>query len=282
MKKAIFTLAIGDNPMYKAAVESFEAYGEKVGADVIVSDELHYKLKVNNKKYDASPAWSEKLYMAELLKKYDRILYIDADMIIAPWAENIFEEYSSLNTVYMFNEGCYKNRTEHAKKINSILGEVDWPIESNEMVYFNSGMILVSKEANLFKNASAEEMQKVCNEVKFYDQTYINYLIFRDKIDYVCIDKKFNRMPLLGLDGYKDASFIHYAGRGYREKIPMRELKYIIDYCDFFAETLSEEEILKYKQQSWHWYMLKQQRKTKLPIALLSAVFGLFHPQHKY
>ena len=41
MKKAIFTLAIGDNPMYKAAVESFKAYGKKVGADVIVADRLH-------------------------------------------------------------------------------------------------------------------------------------------------------------------------------------------------------------------------------------------------
>ncbi|MEZ9236872.1 glycosyltransferase [Shewanella sp. 10N.286.52.A9] len=282
MKIAIFTLAIGDNPMYRAAIDSFSSYADKVGADLIVSNELHYQLNVKNKYYDASPAWSEKLYIAELLKEYDRVLYIDADMIITPWAENIFEQYNSLETVYMFNEGAYKDRSEHANKISSILGEVDWPTLDNAMVYFNSGMILVSKQSNLFINASAEEMQKVCNEVKFYDQTYINYLIFREKIKYHCIDKSFNRMPLLGLEGYKEASFIHYAGRGYREKIPMRELKYIIDYCDFFSNELSEQDKLEFKQQSWHWYMLKQHRKSKLPIPFLSAVFGLFHPQHKY
>ena len=282
MKKAIFTLAIGDNPMYKAAIDSFTAYATKVGADLIVSDKLHYSLKVNNKRYDASPAWSERLYMTELLKEYDRVLYIDADMIITPDAEDIFEQYNSLSTIYMFNEGAYKDRSEHAQKINSILGEVEWPVIEGKMVYFNSGMILVSKESNPFINASAEEMQKVCNEVKFYDQTYINYLIFREKIDYHCIDKSFNRMPLLGLDGYQEANFIHYAGRGYREKIPMKELKFIIDFCELFADKLSPESTLKFKQQSWHWYMLKQHRKSKLPIPFLSAVFGLFHPQHKY
>ncbi len=39
MKKAIFTLAIGENPMYRASVASLEAYGKRVGADVIVSDQ---------------------------------------------------------------------------------------------------------------------------------------------------------------------------------------------------------------------------------------------------
>lgn len=282
MKKAIFTLAIGDNPMYRAAIASFKQYGEKVGADVIVSDELHYKLNVNNKKFDASPAWSEKLYMIELLKEYDRVLYLDADMLVTPWAENIFEKYPSLDTVYMFNEGAYIDRSQQSVQINSILGEVNWPIEKDKMVYFNSGMILVSKQTGLFQNASAEEMQQVCNEVKFYDQTYINYLIRRDNISNISVDKSFNRMPLLGADDYQQASFIHYAGRGYRGKIPMRELKYIADYCDMYQDSLSKEEALTYKQQAWRWYMLKQQRKTKLPISFLNFIFGLIHPSHKY
>ncbi|OBT05540.1 glycosyl transferase [Shewanella sp. UCD-FRSSP16_17] len=282
MKKAIFTLAIGDNPMYKAAIETFHKYGERVGADVIISDSLHYKLHVNNKKFDASPAWSEKLYIAEILKEYDRVLYLDADMLITPWAEDIFENYPLLDTIYMFNEGAYKDRSAQAEQINKVLGDVHWPKEQEKMVYFNSGMILVSKETGLFNDNSAEEMQKICNEVKFYDQTFINYLIRRDNIKNVSVDKSFNRMPLLGNDDYKAASFIHYAGRGYREKVPMRDMKYIIDYCDIYKDQLSQSEVLEYKQQAWHWYMLKQQRKTKLPIPLLSAVFGLFHPQHKY
>jgi len=282
MKKAIFTLAIGDNPMYKAAVASFKEYGKRVGADVITSDKLHYKIDIKNPKFDASPAWSEKLYISELLKEYDRVLYLDADMIATPWARDIFEEYPNRDTVYMFNEGQHKDRGAQAEQINEVLGEVDWPKEDDLTVYYNSGMFLVSKETGLFDNAGIEEMQAICNKVKFYDQTYINYLIRRDNIRSVSVDSGFNRMQLLGHDNYQQADFIHYSGRGYRQKVPMREIKYIIDYCDIYKEALTEAEILAYKKQAWHWYILKQHRKTKLPMGLLSFVFGLVHPTHKY
>ncbi|MEZ9199458.1 glycosyltransferase [Shewanella sp. 10N.286.54.B9] len=282
MKKAIFTLAIGDNPMYRAAVESFKAYGKRIGADVIVSDELHYPINVHNPKFDASPAWSEKLHIAEVLKEYDRVLYLDADIIVTPWARDIFAQYPDKDTVYMFNEGRHRDRAAQAEQINQVLGEVSWPKEDGLTVYYNSGMFLVSKETGLFDNAGIEEMQAICNQVKFYDQTYINYLIRRDAIKSVGVESGFNRMMLLGYDDYKKADFIHYSGRGYRQKVPMRELKYIIDYCDMYKDSLTAAEILEYKKQAWHWYMLKQQRKTKLPIPLLSFVFGLIHPSHKY
>lgn len=282
MKKAIFTLAIGDNPMYRAAVESFQRYADKVGADLITSEKLHYTINVHRPKFVSSPAWSEKLYISELLKEYDRVLYLDADIIVTPWAKDIFLEYPELDTVYMFNEGRHRDRGAQAEQINPILGTVEWPKEDGLIVYYNSGMFLVSKETGLFDHAKVEELQAVCNEVKFYDQTYINYLIRRDNIKSVGVDASFNRMQLLGHENYQQADFIHYSGRGYRQKVPMRELKYIIDYCDMFKDELTEAEILQYKQQAWHWYMLKQQRKTKLPISLLSFVFGLFHPQHKY
>ncbi|MEH6463825.1 MAG: glycosyltransferase [Shewanella psychromarinicola] len=282
MKKAIFTLAIGDNPMYRAAISSFKAYGERIGADVIVSDQLHYNIHVSNPKFDSSPAWSEKLYIAEILKQYDRVLYLDADIIVTPWARDVFELYPDLDTVYMFNEGCYRDRGEQAVQINTILGEVDWPKEDDKIVYYNSGMFLVSKETGLFDKANIEEMQAICNKVKFYDQTYINYLIRRDNIKSIGVEANFNRMQLLGYDNYQKSDFIHYSGRGYRQDIPMRELKYIIDYCDMFNDTLTKAQMIEYKKQAWHWYMLKQHRKTKLPIPLLSAIFGLFRGKYKY
>ncbi len=67
-----------------------------------------------------------------------------------------------------------------------------------------------------------------------------------------------------------------------RGKILMRKINEFADYCDMYKESLSRSEILEYKQQAWHWYMLKQQRKTKLPIPLLSWIFGLIHPSQKY
>ncbi|WP_185826866.1 hypothetical protein [Shewanella canadensis] len=44
--RIIFTLAIGDNPMHKAAVASFKEYGKRVDADIIVTpwarDKVHH------------------------------------------------------------------------------------------------------------------------------------------------------------------------------------------------------------------------------------------------
>lgn len=61
MKLAIFTLAIGDNPMYQAAIHSFKCYAKRVGADLIISDSLHYPIHIHQPKYGANPAWAETL-----------------------------------------------------------------------------------------------------------------------------------------------------------------------------------------------------------------------------
>ncbi|BAJ00074.1 glycosyltransferase [Shewanella violacea] len=273
MKKAIFTLAIGDNPMYRAAIESFRIYADKVGADLIVSEELHYQVDIKNPKYDANPAWSEKLYIGELLKKYDRVLYLDADFIITPEAENVFDTLDDLNSIYMFNEGRYRDRTPVIKEACDLLGDVpNWDSVSNLPVYFNMGMLLISKECPLFEHLSVEKLQSVCNKIKFYEQTLTNYMIQKHKISYKCVESKFNRMDLLGLDNYRQADFIHYAGRGFRDKCPLREVRYIADYCEMFHDQVSESQRKQLKKDAWNLYIAKLQRKTKLPYSLLNTV----------
>jgi len=271
MKKAIFTLAIGDNPMYRAALDSFRAYAKRVGADLIVSEELHYKIKITDPKYSASPAWPEKLYTAELLKQYDRVLYLDADILVTPWARDIFEEYPELDTVYMFNEGQYTDRTLPATEINQALGQVEeWDEKDGKLTYYNFGMFLISKECPLFEIADLAGMQKVCDTVKFYDQTYVNYIIQRHKIKNVGVTSAFNRMDLLGHEDYKKADFIHYAGRGYRDKCPSREIRYVDDYCEMFSDVLSEKEKSKFKLDAWDLYIANLHRKSKVPTGILN------------
>ena len=273
MKKAIFTLAIGDNPMYKAALNSFRDYAKKVGADLIVSEQLHYKIKIKDPKYSASPAWPEKLYTAEILKDYDRVLYLDADILVTPNAKDIFEEYSDLDTVYMFNEGKHLDRSLPVEQITAELGQIEnWTKLDNQYTYYNFGMFLISKQCPLFDIASLDEMQKVCNTVKFYDQTYINYIIQKHNIKNVCVDPEFNRMDFLGLQDYKNADFIHYAGMGYRDGCFSREIRYINDYLNMYGNKHTEKEKTQLKLDAWNLFTANLQRKSGIPQVLLNFI----------
>ena len=273
MKKAIFTLAIGDNPMYRAALESFRPYAKKVGADLIISDKLHYEIDIKNPKYSASPAWPEKLYTAELLKKYDRVLYLDADILVTPNARDIFEEYSDLDTVYMFNEGKFLDRSLPIEQITAELGPIEnWTKIDNQYTYYNFGMFLVSKECPLFDFATLEGMQQVCNKVRFYDQTYINYIIQKHHIKNESVDASFNRMELLGMKDYRKANFIHYAGRGYRVKCPSREIRFVDDYCQMYGNKHSESEKKQMKLDAWNLFTANLKRKSSVPQSILNFI----------
>jgi len=277
MKKAIFTLAIGDNPMYRAALNSFKIYADRVGADLIVSDELHYKIDICKPKYDANPAWSEKLYIGELLKEYDRVLYLDADFIITPSARDIFEVYPDTDTVYMFNEGLYRDRTPVIDEICRQLESVeDWQQRDGKLTYFNMGMLLVSKQSPLLSLMKLSDLQSLCNSIKFYEQTYTNYIIQKHKIKYVEADSCFNRMDLLGNEGYQEADFIHYAGRGFSPKSRQREIKYIADYCQMFADIVDPKELESLNSSVWELYLSKLNKKYKLPKPLLNWYFSNF------
>lgn len=274
MKKAIFTLAIGnENPMYRAALLSFERYAEKIGADLIVSREFHYPITIENPAHTASPAWTEKLYIKELLKEYDRVLYVDADIIITPDAEDIFETYTDLETLYMFNEGKLLPRQEVINKITNIMGNVDnWPQVNNMPVYYNLGCMLVSKECPLFDIATLDDLQKVCNHIKYYEQTYVNYLIHREGLKHQDISGDYNRMDVLGKEGYLKANFIHYAGRGYTNSSLKREVRFVYDFCDMFEGIIEQKTLDELRQAGWDLFIGKAKKRYKLPTFLAEFI----------
>ncbi len=267
MKKALFTLAIGDeNPMYRAALMSFQQYADKVGADLIVSQEIHYPINIGNPRHTASPAWTEKLYMKELLKNYDRVLYLDADIIVAPHAENIFDTYTDLETLYLFNEGQYLERQHVIDKITDIMGPLDnWPSFNNRPVSYNVGCMLVSRQCPLFDIATLADLQKVCNFIQYFEQTYFNYLIHRDGLKHHGISAKFNRMDVLGKENHLEASFIHYAGRGYTNSTLKREAKYVNDFCELFGGIIDDQELARINNAGWQLFINKAQKRYKLP-----------------
>jgi lipopolysaccharide biosynthesis glycosyltransferase len=277
MKKALFTLAVGDNPMYKAALKSFQRYADIVNADLIVAEELHYPITLDNPRHTASKAWTEKLYIGELLKEYERVLYLDADIIVAPRAENIFDSYPDLDTLYLFNEGQYLERQHVIDKIFNIMGPLDnWPSVNNRPVYYNVGCMLISNQCRLFDIATLDDLQEICNFTQYYEQTYFNYLIHRDGLKNQHISEKFNRMDALGSEGYREASFIHYAGRGYSNSTLKREARYVNDFCELFDGIFDASELACIKDAGWKLFIDKAKKRYKLPRGMIDFLARKF------
>ncbi len=277
MKKVLFTLAVGNNPMYKAALKSFRRYADIVNADLVVAEELHYPITLDNPRHTASPAWTEKLYIGELLKEYERVLYLDADIIVTPHAENIFDEYPDLETLYLFNEGQYLERQHVIDKIYNIMGPLDnWPSVNNRPMYYNVGCMLISNRCPLFDIATLDDLQEICNFIQYYEQTYFNYLIHRDGLKHQHISEKFNRMDALGSDGYRDASFIHYAGRGYSNSTLKREARFVNDFCELFDGIFDTSELARIKEAGWKLFIDKAKKRYKLPRGMIDFLARKF------
>ncbi|TMP37821.1 glycosyltransferase family 8 protein [Pseudoalteromonas rubra] len=279
MKKAIFTLAIGDNPMYRAAIKSFEIYAKKVGADLIVSDSLHYPIKIENPLYNASPAWTEKLRIGALLEEYDRVLYVDADVLITPTARDVFELYPDTSKAYWFNEGVKQERAPDIAMIQGVLGEVNWPERDSRPVYYNAGIILTSKQCPLFKKTDLDDLQEICNRITHYDQSYFNYTLHKHNISHESLDKSFNRMDMFGHEDYLKADFIHYAGKGYAKNNRRRDVQFIRDFAQLYSDVVDEIEIKALKEHAWTLYLEKIHKKYPLPDFFLTQLCKWFVPR---
>lgn len=196
MKLAVVTIACGDyhTEMGKLTHPSISSYAKKIGADFIVIDE----------KTDGLPHYL-KFKLNKLLKKYDRIMYIDTDIIVREDSPNIFDEVPA-DCVGVFEEGRF---AERANGMNYFLQENGIDPKTWDKKYYNTGVMVVSKEhANMFIKPLVEHNH-------FFEQSYINLLfsVFKTKIH--SLDYKFNRMYIMDkLTGEErhDSYFLHYAG----------------------------------------------------------------------
>ena len=80
------------------------SYARKVKADLVCKTSLEHSLKEGEATY---PPHLEKLEVLRLLKTYDCVLYVDSDILVTPWASNIFEEFSDPTKFYIYNEGWH-------------------------------------------------------------------------------------------------------------------------------------------------------------------------------
>jgi lipopolysaccharide biosynthesis glycosyltransferase len=204
-KLAIFTIVCGDKfkEIWKRTEPFFNAYAEKCNADLLVLKEIPENLP--------SPHWA-KFSIHELLKKqYDRIAFIDADIIIRPDAPNIFNLVPE-DQFGIFNEGNFVPRAVCIYEVKKVFN-VNLP-KWDGKTYYNTGVMVVSREhRHIFK--VEEEIKPLRNS--FGEQTYLNMKIIHSQVKVFPLSFRYNRMSMMDrINGMTrlDCFFVHYAGDG--------------------------------------------------------------------
>lgn len=217
MKLAIFTLAIGEK--FKALSEvthpTIEAYAKKCGASFFVVDEATEFAR----KYVemGKPHWAKLAGMRYFLERFDRVLYVDTDILIRDDSPNLFDVVG--DELAAFKESQFVDR--HASFME-YLRFVGYPkIAEWKGDYYNTGVLLANKS---HKSVFAEPP---IYEDHFYEQSYINVQIefLRPKVHN--LHYKFNRMSCMDAitgEVRHDSYFLHYAGMSAIEGINLPEL----------------------------------------------------------
>jgi hypothetical protein len=207
MKTAIFSLAIGNLNNYRTCLSTVAKYSEKYKIPFFIATENNINF-INH--------YFEKFQCFQLLEEYDRVLCIDADILITPTAKNIFEEYSDEEYLYAFQENSDLEHMDRDPWIETYDPDFDWPVCGDKKMYFNSGCVLYSKKhINLFDKIKEIKFTNKCFSIDGSEQTALNFAVAKNKIPFKSISYSFNRMNLGKNDPDNkryQSDFIHYAG----------------------------------------------------------------------
>jgi lipopolysaccharide biosynthesis glycosyltransferase len=262
-KKLIVTIMFGKDPSYYFAKKSFEEYAKKVNADFICLEKAtHIFQSTNNNNnhnhnHNSLNALFEKLSLGGLARGYEYILYIDADVLITPHAENIFDLCKDKSSIFMFNEGVDSDRSTELNLISRCLEK---PI--NDRNYFNAGIILFPSKIDFLTAIKVYELEFFLQNSGWFDQTYVNFKVRLKNLNIINLDRKFNFMKKSDHEKRFLASFIHYAGNGYCSK-KQRPIFMLNDYCYLYNYSLTTKEKVNFYTQYVFQRLTRLKNKLK-------------------
>ena len=248
-KTASRTKTLGDR-VIQCTHKAMQDYADKVGADFRIVSDRKYAAQISELTSTDAPA-QEKLRLIDFLHDYDRVLYLDSDILICSSAGDIFAEHPDEQRFYAVDESG-PDREKTVARLCADFGVTDWPVnDSGYHAYFNSGMLLASKaQHTALREFDAKTFAEIYRIDKFVDQTYLNYLIRKHQVPFQAAGRRFNftnRYISRRSDRFS-ADFIHYAGAGfilfaapspYRKVRQLRDLQTLRDYQRLYGRRFS-------------------------------------------
>jgi lipopolysaccharide biosynthesis glycosyltransferase len=129
--------------------------------------------------HNGSRMFYARLAMAEILSNLEKVIYIDSDTVVL----GDFDELWSIDIGKHMALACKD------KKIRRLSEDCPWVLDAADMQrgYFNSGLMVANltgwRKMNLY-NKSVKLSSKNKSELKFWDQTLLNYLL-KDEVEFV-------------------------------------------------------------------------------------------------
>ncbi len=171
MKGVLATVTIGEAARKLAGFThpTFERFADRYMLDFRVLDERH--------QCGPSPHYT-KMRCGDLLEEYDRVIFCDTDVLIAPDCPNLLDIVPQ-NLIGACLVSVYADHYDRGVTlIQDHLGDVGWDRE-----YFNSGVIVVSRchkaifdtTDSDFCKWTATASGKGGRTLHGFDQTYLNY-----------------------------------------------------------------------------------------------------------
>jgi lipopolysaccharide biosynthesis glycosyltransferase len=198
--QALVTVAIGNAyaEMAKITHPLMEKYANKVGCEFVVIN-----------RHEGNP-YLAKFRVARLLDEFERVLFMDTDMLVRHDCPNLFEMVPP-DAFGAFDEHLLANADEKATHISYMeQASKFYGIPMGRFCFFNTGVMVVSKQ-----HAGIFEPPRSFLEISYYDQLLINLRLGNAPCPTKDIGHRFNRMqyvegrvPGTRLDSY----IIHYAG----------------------------------------------------------------------
>ncbi len=145
-----------------------------------------------------------RLLIPELYPQYDKVLYLDSDIVILSDIANLYNIDIGNNLIGATSDGAVKSVKAFQEYVEKVVGVID------SKNYFNAGVLLMNlKELREFK--FQEKFLYLLKTVKYavaQDQDYLNRLCKgRVKI----IDESWDKMPIGGkLAQREELNLIHY------------------------------------------------------------------------
>lgn len=204
MKKVVITQALGDRwleKILKLTRPRMEAYCQRHGQDFISIE-----------KPLVEPVQYTKSVIGNIMvtRGYDVATFFDCDVLIAQDCDDISDmsPETGMFDFAAFNEGEYLDRKNGMETLAKTFGG---NIKSE--FYYNTGVFVITNKA-----VGALSMPPLgLNPNHFAEQTWMNIMIRLWGIKTASLDPIYNCMTSVeshfGLDRYKDASIIHYAGQ---------------------------------------------------------------------
>lgn len=134
---AVITLAVGRASYFERTNPLMEKYAARIGADFLKITELTDKFAHIEQAYKLS-----KFLIYDYFDKYDRILYLDGDIVIHPDCPNLFELVPESHLGVTCESEPYFNRDEVLSQACEYYG-VNYPGHSRG--WFNTGLMVLSQ-----------------------------------------------------------------------------------------------------------------------------------------